>query len=57
MYQARFIWVGKTQDSYLKTGIHQYVSKLQHYVSVECLEIKPAHDAQPFGESKRPKRF
>ena len=42
MYKIRIIWVGKTQESYVKTGIGQYLSKLQHYVSVECLEIKPS---------------
>ncbi len=42
MYKIRFIWVGKTQEAYLKTGIQEYLSKLKHYVTIECLEIKPS---------------
>ena len=43
MYHTRIIWTGKTQEAYLKTGINHYLSKLQHYVNVECLEIKTAN--------------
>ncbi|MBF0279978.1 MAG: 23S rRNA (pseudouridine(1915)-N(3))-methyltransferase RlmH [SAR324 cluster bacterium] len=46
MYQVQFIWVGKTQEVYLRTGIDNYLSKIKHYVSVECLEIKPANYSQ-----------
>ncbi|MBF0286813.1 MAG: 23S rRNA (pseudouridine(1915)-N(3))-methyltransferase RlmH [SAR324 cluster bacterium] len=42
MYKVRFIWVGKTQEPYLKTGIQHYLAKLKHYVTIECLEIKPS---------------
>ncbi len=43
MYTVRFIWVGKTQEAYLKTGIEAYLSKLKRYVVVELLEVKPAN--------------
>ena len=46
MYQIRIIWIGKTQEAYLKTGIHHYLSKLQHYVTVDCVEIKASHYRQ-----------
>lgn len=55
MYKIRIIWVGKTQEAYLKAGIEQYLSKLQHYVAVECLETKPTrytHGNQMLWRSK-----
>ena len=45
MYKIRFIWVGKTQDAYLKTGIDQYLSKLQYYSSISCLESRAGNYA------------
>ncbi|MGK5091334.1 23S rRNA (pseudouridine(1915)-N(3))-methyltransferase RlmH [Deltaproteobacteria bacterium TL4] len=41
MYRIRIIWVGKTQEAYLQTGIGLYLKKLSPYVPVETLEIKP----------------
>lgn len=41
MYKIRLIWVGKTQETYLKKGIEIYLAKLKHYVHIELLEIKP----------------
>jgi len=41
MYKMRLIWVGKTQEDYLKKGIETYLAKLKHYVTIELLEIKP----------------
>ncbi|BAU55937.1 23S rRNA (pseudouridine(1915)-N(3))-methyltransferase RlmH [Mucilaginibacter gotjawali] len=34
-----FITVGKTVDSYLKTGIDIYVSRLKHYTKLQIIEI------------------
>lgn len=34
-----FITVGKTVDSYLKTGIDIYVSRLKHYTKLHIIEI------------------
>ncbi|WP_295676978.1 23S rRNA (pseudouridine(1915)-N(3))-methyltransferase RlmH [uncultured Mucilaginibacter sp.] len=34
-----FITVGKTVDSYLKTGIDIYVSRLKHYTKLQLIEI------------------
>lgn len=54
MYKTRFIWVGKTQDAYLKSGIDHYLSKIKRYAPVEFLEIKTANYTQ--GTSKQWKR-
>jgi 23S rRNA (pseudouridine1915-N3)-methyltransferase len=43
MYKIRIIWVGKTQDAYLQTGIDLYLKKIKNYLKIECLEIKPFH--------------
>jgi 23S rRNA (pseudouridine1915-N3)-methyltransferase len=34
-----FITVGKTVDSYLKTGIDIYVNRLKHYTKLQIIEI------------------
>ncbi len=36
-----FLVVGKTEDSYLKTGIDKYIKRLKHYLSFE-LKVIPA---------------
>ena len=46
MYKIRLVWVGKTQESYLKEGIQLYLKKLHPYVKVECLEVKPTDYTQ-----------
>ena len=40
MYELRLIWVGKTQETYLKDGIHLYLKKLKPYVTLNVVEIK-----------------
>ncbi len=42
MQKVRLIWVGKTQESFVKEGIAQYQKKLSHYVKVETEELRPA---------------
>ena len=42
MKSIRLIWVGKTQESYLKIGINTYFKKLSHYIKINSDEIKPA---------------
>jgi 23S rRNA (pseudouridine1915-N3)-methyltransferase len=37
--KIRFIVIGKTDDSYLKTGISEYITRLKHYITVEYTEI------------------
>ena len=42
MRSIRLIWVGKTQEHYLRNGINAYMKKLSHYIKIDSDEIKPA---------------
>ena len=42
MRSIRLIWIGKTQEPYLKSGINTYIKKLSHYIKIDSDEIKPA---------------
>ena len=42
MKSIRLIWVGKTQEPYLRSGINAYIKKLSHYIKIDSYEIKPA---------------
>ena len=42
MRSIRLIWVGKTQEPYLKSGINAYMKKISHYIKIDFKEIKPA---------------
>ena len=42
MKSIRLIWVGKTQEPYLRSGINAYMKKLSHYIKIDSEEIKPA---------------
>ena len=42
MRSIRLIWVGKTQEPYLRSGINTYIKKLTHYIKIDSEEIKPA---------------
>jgi len=42
MRNIRLIWVGKTQEPYLRSGINEYIKKISHYVKIDSDEIKPA---------------
>ena len=42
MRSIRLIWVGKTQEPYLRSGINTYMKKLSHYIKIDSDEIKPA---------------
>ena len=42
MRSIRLIWVGKTQEPYLRSGINAYMKKLSHYIKIDSAEIKPA---------------
>jgi len=43
MLHIRFLWVGKTKDAYLRTGIETYLKKISPYVALECKEIKASN--------------
>ncbi len=42
MRSIRLIWVGKTQEPYLRSGINTYMKKISHYIKIDSYEIKPA---------------
>ena len=42
MKSIRLIWVGKTQEPYLRNGISAYMKKISHYIKIDSDEIKPA---------------
>ncbi|MBG55829.1 MAG: ribosomal RNA large subunit methyltransferase H [Deltaproteobacteria bacterium] len=42
MKNIRLIWVGKTQEPYLRSGIKEYMHKLSHYIKIDLDVIKPA---------------
>ena len=42
MRSLRLVWVGKTQEPYLKSGINAYIKKISHYIKIDSNEIKPA---------------
>ena len=42
MRSIRLIWIGKTQEPYLRSGINAYMKKLSHYIKIDSDEIKPA---------------
>lgn len=37
--KIRLIWVGKTDETYLKQGFEKYSERLKHYCSFEIVEI------------------
>ncbi len=40
MYKIRFIWVGKIQDSYIRLGVEDYISRIKPYAAVETVVTK-----------------
>ena len=42
MRSIRLIWIGKTQEPYLRSGINAYMKKLSHYIKIDSDKIKPA---------------
>ena len=41
MRSIRLIWIGKTQEPYLRSGINTYIKKVSHYIKIDYDEIKP----------------
>ena len=42
MRSIRLVWIGKTQEPYMRSGINAYMKKLSHYIKIDTDEIKPA---------------
>ena len=41
MLRIRFLWIGRTQEAYLREGLKIYQQRLQHYAQIVTEEIKP----------------
>ena len=41
MLRIRFLWIGRTQEAYLREGLKIYQQRLQHYAHSVTEEIKP----------------
>ena len=42
MYRIRCIWVGKTKEKYLQSGMELYQKKIKRYVALDVIELKPS---------------
>ena len=42
MRSIRLIWIGKTQEPYLRSGIKTYMKRISNYIKIDSDEIKPA---------------
>lgn len=57
MYKIRLIWVGKTQELYIREGVNDYLNRLKPYVNIECLQVKPASSKSGIDDSKRKETY
>jgi len=48
----RLICIGKTTSAYLRTGIEEYVQRLQHYLRFEYIEIPDVKITKGMAESQ-----
>jgi 23S rRNA (pseudouridine1915-N3)-methyltransferase len=45
--KLRLVWVGKTQESWVRTGIEEYTGRVKRYSPFETTEIKEEKGALP----------
>jgi 23S rRNA (pseudouridine1915-N3)-methyltransferase len=45
--KLRIIWVGKTQEAWVKTGIDEYAGRVRRYAPLEIDEVKEEKGAVP----------
>nr|ADI18974.1 uncharacterized conserved protein [uncultured delta proteobacterium HF0010_10I05] len=50
MLHIRFLWIGRTQEAYLREGLKIYQQRLQHYAHIVTEEIKPQRRWQSLPE-------
>ncbi len=48
-----FLVTGKTEESYLKTGIDKYLSRLKHYVPFKLVELPELKDTKSKSEEQQ----
>lgn len=44
--RLKLIWVGKTQEAWVKAGIEEYAGRVRHYCPLEILEAREEKGAQ-----------
>lgn len=44
--RLKLLWVGKTQESWVKTGIEEYAGRIRRYAPLEILEAREEKGAQ-----------
>ncbi len=42
MAKISFLWIGKTREEWIKTGINYYFKRIKHLISASLIEIKPS---------------
>jgi 23S rRNA (pseudouridine1915-N3)-methyltransferase len=40
MLRLSLIWIDKTRDAWLRTGIEHYIEKIEHYLHIQVLQIR-----------------
>lgn len=45
--KLRLLWVGKTQDAWVRTGIEEYAGRIRRYAPLEILEAREEKGAPP----------
>lgn len=53
---SRFVLIGKTKESWLKSGMAEYVSRIKRYTRFEVLELNPPKLSAKAPESEWKKR-
>lgn len=59
--KIRVLWVGKTQQEWIRSGIEEYVSRIKRYAPLELVEVKEekgaAADSMRMRECERLKKL
>lgn len=45
--RIRLLWVGKTQEAWVRSGIEEYAGRIRRYAPLEILEAREEKGAQP----------
>jgi 23S rRNA (pseudouridine1915-N3)-methyltransferase len=54
--KIRLLLIGKTEKDFLKTGIHDYESRIKRYISFELIEIPTLKNAATLSHSEQNQR-
>jgi 23S rRNA (pseudouridine1915-N3)-methyltransferase len=45
--KLRLVWVGKTQEAWVRTGIEEYGGRVRRYAPLEIVEVREEKGSQP----------